>query len=91
MKQGIRISKQDNVATLLVDLSAGEMLVLEDGTGVQAREAIPYGHKIALNDIPEGSPIRKYNEIIGLASEDIVKGQWVHVHNCRSARGGADR
>ncbi len=45
---------------------------------------IPAGHKIALKDISRGEKIIKYGEVIGVAKEDIKKGDWVHVHNVKS-------
>jgi len=51
---------------------------------------IPYGHKIALTDIPKGEAIVKYGEHIGIATTDIRAGQHVHVHNVESTRGRGD-
>lgn len=51
---------------------------LTDGDGIKA------GHKFALCDIGEGEPVIKYGEIIGRATCDIKKGEWVHTHNLRS-------
>lgn len=51
MKRVIRLSEKDNVAVVLCDLSEGEFL---EEIGVTAREAVPYGHKIALADIRPG-------------------------------------
>ncbi len=45
---------------------------------------IPAGHKYALRDIPKGEYVIKYGEIIGRASQDIAKGDWVHTHNVQS-------
>ena len=60
MKQCIRITPEDNMATLLIDLQIGDLLTLETGEALQAREDIPYGHKIALKLIPKGTAIIKY-------------------------------
>lgn len=45
---------------------------------------IPAGHKFALRDIPKGEYVIKYGEIIGRATSDIKKGEWVHTHNVKS-------
>ncbi|MBQ8308682.1 MAG: altronate dehydratase [Clostridia bacterium] len=45
---------------------------------------IPAGHKFALRDIPQGEYVIKYGEIIGRATADIKKGEWVHTHNVKS-------
>ena len=42
---------------------------------------IKYGHKVALEDIKKGQYIIKYGHIIGKASQDIKKGEWVPSHN----------
>ena len=42
---------------------------------------IKLGHKVALKDINKGEYVFKYGEIIGKASNDIKKGDWVHSHN----------
>ena len=49
--------------------------------GIEAAERIPAGHKLALREIPQGEPIRKYNQIIGFASQSIPAGTHVHSHN----------
>lgn len=49
---------------------------------------IPRGHKIALTDIPEGSPIIKYGNPIGYAKCDIHAGEWVHTHNVHTGLSG---
>lgn len=86
----LRIHPDDSVAVALRDLAAGTPLVLSpDGATpeVTTREAIPYGHKIALQDIPCGQQVVKYGAPIGRTSVDIVAGAHVHVHNLRSVRG----
>ena len=45
---------------------------------------IKLGHKIALKDIREGEYVFKYGHIIGKASKDIKKGEWIHTHNLKS-------
>ena len=40
-------------------------------------DCVPQGHKVALSDIPEGAPIRRYNEVIGTAAQRILAGEWV--------------
>lgn len=53
---------------------------------VDLREAVPLGHKLALTDIAEGQDIIEYGQRVGVATRDIAKGAYVHVHNMRSAR-----
>ena len=39
------------------------------------------GHKVAVRDIAQGEPVRRYNQIIGFATRAIAPGEHVHVHN----------
>jgi len=47
---------------------------------------LPMGHKIALRALPEGSPVRKYGEVIGRLTEPVAAGDHVHIHNLASQR-----
>jgi altronate dehydratase len=90
----LRIHPTDNVAMALSDLPAGAPLELADGgapLGIATREAIPFGHKVALAPIRCGESVIKYGASIGLAKADIAPGQHVHVHNLRSVRGSVQR
>lgn len=84
MKRVIRLSEKDNVAVVLCDLEEGEFL---EEIGIAAKEAIPYGHKIALTDMEVGDQVYKYGEAVGNCTGRIAKGGWVHVHNVESIRG----
>ncbi len=75
---------EDNVAVALAPLEPGERLAVADG--VTLRAGIPFGHKLAIADIAAGAPVRKYSEVIGIASQPIGAGEHVHVHNVVSAR-----
>ncbi|HEY9160693.1 MAG TPA: UxaA family hydrolase [Desulfomonilia bacterium] len=77
----IIINKKDNVAVALADIKKGTQAILADGAFIEAVSDIPYSHKIALADIPRGTDIIKYGELIGEAKIDIKKGEWVHTHN----------
>ena len=39
----------------------------------------------------KGEHIIKYGEVIGGASADIRKGEYVHIHNLEALRGRGDR
>ncbi|MFO6431453.1 UxaA family hydrolase [Erythrobacter sp. W302b] len=67
----------DNVALCLDPVAAGDALA----GGVIAGEAIAPGHKIALVAIEPGEAVRKYGQVIGLATAAIAPGAHVHVHN----------
>ena len=80
----IKINETDNVAVALKDLEKGSCISVS-GRSVTLAEDIKRGHKIALEDIPEGSPVIKYGNRIGLATCHITGGSHVHVHNMRTA------
>lgn len=73
---GVRLHPADNVVVATSDLAAGT----EAGT-LTVRQAVPRGHKMAVASIAVGEPIRKYNQIIGFATEAILPGAHVHTHN----------
>jgi hypothetical protein len=89
-KLAIRIDHRDNVAMAMETLAAGETLsVLSDEATEVDRltvtTAVPLAyHKIALTGIDEGDPILKYGEVIGYATAQIGRGEWVHLHNVES-------
>lgn len=49
-------------------------------------QPVPLGHKVALRDIPSGEQVVKYGVVIGRATQDIAKGDHVHVHNLKGER-----
>ena len=94
LRRAILLHPDDNVATALTDLEAGETVevVLDKITAsVILKDEIEFGHKFALKSIPEGQPVLKYGLPIGNALEPIGPGAWVHVHNCRSEHFGFRR
>jgi len=79
----------DNVAVALKDLKPGEIVEVKingESRKIEIKENIPYGHKVALQDIPRDSKVIKYGEVIGVATEDISMGSHVHTHNIKSLR-----
>ena len=86
----IRLSSEDNVATVLRAVRAGERLNVHHGAThetVVAHEAIPLCHKISVRNIASGAAILKYGELIGTAITAITSGAHVHIHNLQSQRG----
>ncbi|MBB6056472.1 UxaA family hydrolase [Tolumonas osonensis] len=80
MQEVIKIHATDNVAVALADLTEGQQIDIEN-TLITLRGPISRGHKLALRDLPAGSPIIKYGLPIGHAKEDIAQGMHVHNHN----------
>lgn len=48
---------------------------------LDAGDGVPAGHKVAVTDIAVGETVRKYGQPIGVATQTIRAGEWVHVHN----------
>jgi hypothetical protein len=83
--RAFQIKAGDNVATLLEDVSGGEVQILgAGGEPIQSLEKISRGHKIALRDIAANDPVIKFGVRIGHATHSIKRGAWVHLHNLAS-------
>ncbi|MGE0256739.1 MAG: UxaA family hydrolase [Alphaproteobacteria bacterium] len=78
----IRLHAADNVVVARADILPGTTL---PGVGATTTATVPRGHKIASAAIKAGADVRKYNQIIGVATADIAPGDHVHVHNCGMA------
>lgn len=91
--KAIIFNSKDNVATALEHLSTGESVeMVFDGKKlvVDIIEPVPFGHKFSLINIEANSPVIKYGETIGIATDRIKPGAYVHVHNVVSTRGRGD-
>ncbi len=74
--QFLIIHPDDNVMIALMDLKQGQMV-----NGIILKEDILKGHKIALKDLSVSEDVIKYGFPIGHATQNIIKGAHVHVHN----------
>ena len=74
----IRIHPADDVVIARRQLVGGTEIVSE---GIVVAGLVPPGHKVAVRAIPAGAPVRRYNQIIGTATQPIAPGQHVHTHN----------
>lgn len=86
MQDIIRIHEDDNVAVALRPIAKGETLDV-NGILVTTIEEILQGHKFAVRPVKVGEEVVKYGFRIGYAKEDIETGQWIHVHNLKTALG----
>lgn len=91
MKKAIQIDERDNVATVTSKVKGGETVEVLSPAGdilvkPEVSVDVPFGHKITLRYLRKGHEIIKYGEVIGIASENIGLGVWVHTHNVESAR-----
>jgi altronate dehydratase len=78
---------KDNVATARSPIEAGAVFAFPEGKNLEAKEDVPFGHKIALRRIKKGGVVIKYGERIGRAVREIKPGEWVHIHNVAGERG----
>lgn len=86
MAKFIKINENDNVAVALEVLPANTTVRVGDAEVTTTAE-IPAGHKFALVDIAEGTPVVKYGFRIGNATAAIKKGDWIHTHNLKTGLG----
>ncbi|MBI5440852.1 MAG: UxaA family hydrolase [Deltaproteobacteria bacterium] len=92
-KRGLVLHGSDNVVTVLEDVHQGDVVACggaPEASEVEAREAIPFGFKMALREIGPGEPVRKYGYPIGRAVKRVPRGALVHVHNLEGSRGRGD-
>lgn len=76
----IVLNSNDNVAIARLALPAEHTFEFGART-LMTRDAIPAGHKVAIQAIPAGAPVHRYGNVIGYATRDIHAGEHVHVHN----------
>lgn len=73
----IRLHPNDSVVIARTTLLPGTPIA----EGIVASDRIPAGHKVAVHAIAMGDAVRRYDQIIGFATDAITPGQHVHVHN----------
>lgn len=86
MKTAKLINPLDNVVISLDEVNAGDEItyrVGDESKRLVCRQAVSFGHKIAIADIESGGSVIKYGHDIGLATEAIQPGDWVHIHNVK--------
>lgn len=77
------LAADDNVAVALRTLRAGETVACNGAALTLARD-VGIGHKVAVRAIAAGESIVKYQCPIGIATEPIAPGAYVHTHNVKS-------
>ena len=89
-KVALVLDAKDNVAVVLADVATGDRCIIR-GRGedyeLEAIQNVAFGHKLALTVLEKDDPIYKYGEVIGIATENILPGCWIHSHNLYCARG----
>jgi (2R)-sulfolactate sulfo-lyase subunit alpha len=80
----------DHVGVAVQDVEPGPARVRHLDSGrtldLEVLEPVPLGHKVALRGLGVGDDVIEYGVRIGRTRAAIRPGQWVHVHNIRSAR-----
>jgi altronate dehydratase small subunit len=92
-KRALIMHPDDNVATVVEEVGKGEEVRIPlagSSLTLFAIETIPFGFKLALQEIPQGDIILKYGETIGRACVAIAKGALVHIHNLEGTRARGD-
>src|SRR2546423_2759770 len=72
----VRLSPNDNVVVAVDPIPEGAA-----AAGVTAPARLVAGHKRAVAPIEQGEPVRKYDQIIGFATQSVAPGEWVHTQN----------
>jgi len=71
----IKVHDRDNVAIVVNARGLPAGTRLDDGTVLL--DTVPQGHKVALADMAEGTPVLRYGEVIGHAARTIARGTWI--------------
>jgi altronate hydrolase len=74
----LQLKAGDEIAVALRDIAPGEALTPFGGVAI---EAIPAGHKVALQPLAPGATIHRLGQSIGRAGLAIRAGAHVHLHN----------
>lgn len=90
----LKIMPCDSVATVLADVRFGNVITVKDKSGntsqVTALADIPFGHKIAVGELNIGDEVIKYGESLGVATQAVIIGDYIHTHNLTSQYGRGD-
>lgn len=71
----IKIHQTDNVAIVVNEGGMPKGTIFS--SGLELKEAVPQGHKVALCDLAQGEAIIRYGEVIGYAVQPIKTGTWI--------------
>jgi altronate hydrolase len=80
----LNINDKDNVVVALTELRKDEHFFIGSAE-IIIHEDIRAGHKLAIMDIEFGAKVIKFGQIIGIATEKILKGSLVHSHNLKTS------
>ena len=84
--------KADTVGVVVVeDVQPGKdvtgwIMETNETITLKALDAVPLGHKIALQDLKTSDTVLKYGHDVGRIVAEVGKGRHVHVHNLKTKR-----
>jgi (2R)-sulfolactate sulfo-lyase subunit alpha len=81
----------DHVGVAVADIGRGEhvqgVFMDDDSTiEIHANDAVPLGHKIAIQNVISDASVIEYGIPIGTTVQGFSIGAYVHTHNLKSAR-----
>lgn len=79
----IVLAPGDNVAIAKSDIASGTTLTVM-GQSVTLETRVEVGHKFAFKKVAKGEKLTKYGAPIGVATQDIAPGDYMHIHNVTS-------
>src|SRR5687768_13706428 len=85
----VHLHADDNIVVAARRLERGETIDV-DGRTVTIAEPIRLGHKVAVSPIRQGGRVLKYGQQIGVTTEEVGPGHWVHSHNLVNGAGERD-
>ena len=90
LADAVHLHPDDDVCVAASDLEKGSSLHVT-GRMLTLAQSVRMGHKVAVQDVELGRPVHKYGQIIGLATQAIRPGDWVHSHNLAIGEFDRDR
>ena len=91
MHKALAHNRGDHVAVAVAPITAGEEIVVvymddDSDVRVRAQADVPYGHKVAVEQLAADEPVIEYSTQVGVARQSIQPGDYVHTHNIKTAR-----
>ncbi|MGL4519454.1 MAG: UxaA family hydrolase [Phocaeicola sp.] len=83
----LKINPADNVAVAIIDMKAGETMVI-DGVTITLQQDVPAGHKVTLQSFSEGENVIKYGYPIGHATCAVEVGCWMNENQVKTNLAG---
>ena len=90
-KRALKMNPIDDVATAIDIIEPGDVVSVTTKDGakvdeVRVSDKIDLYHKFALRDMATHDIVHKYGQVIGEVTQQIKRGEYVHVHNIASVK-----